>query len=304
MSTVSLLRRPRRGEGIAPKARPRPHRGSLVAAGRDKPVPYGSFGLRRNLANARTGRQEDPRFARLRHRRRDAAPGCPEHIGALGPSGRPEAGGSAAGLLVQAARRLQQDGAVVGEGPSTGSRGRVGGQPRPGRRARGAEARYQVAHRDGPQHPQHQGRCCPGAKRTHRLPGGHLPAGRRPRGEACQGPGLHPRASVRRSGCHRRPRYGRHGDHEPASGAGRRLRSGGRRGTHRRHRRLRQVPAPRDPDRWRRGRGLRLPGGGPRGGPPRTVAARYAGCLRRRRIRRADRIGTVQDREEITSTRS
>ena len=72
--------------------------------------------------------------------------------------GPAEARGHAAGVQVQAARRLQQDGATRRRQRPTRRDRRVGRQPRAGRRARRPEARLQGDHRDAGHHAADQGR--------------------------------------------------------------------------------------------------------------------------------------------------
>ena len=138
----------------------------------------------------------------------------------LGSDGAAEARGPAAGLLVQAARRLQQDGAPVAEAAprAAWSAPRPATTPRAWRWRRSSSgiAATIVMPRTTPQH-QGARRCaaCGAEVRAarRRLRRGLRPRARRSRRER----GLTLRPPLRRPGRHRRPGHGRHGDPAPAS---------------------------------------------------------------------------------------
>ena len=94
------------------------------------------YGQRTMAARDRLPRG-DPQRERLRRRGRDAAAGGAAALRATRQPAAAEARGPSARLLVQAPRRLQQDVAAPAGRAAARGRGRVGRQPRPGRRARG-----------------------------------------------------------------------------------------------------------------------------------------------------------------------
>ena len=143
---VRRHRRLRRARGRAgrrrmaePTALERPLRRAPAAPDAHLPEPSGTVrphaGARDRLPGG------DPQRERLRRRDRDAAAGGAAALGAARQPALPQARGPAAGLLVQAARRLQQDVAPLGRRAAARGRRRVGRQPRAGRRARGAAPR-------------------------------------------------------------------------------------------------------------------------------------------------------------------
>ncbi len=140
----------------------------------------------------------------------------------LGQRCLPQARRQSAGLLVQGARRLQQDGASAGRGARARCDHRVGGQPCAGCRAIGRAHEREGRDRDA-------GHDAPGQDRrgTHarRQRGRDRAVGRivfrclsaRCRDPARTRPDLRP--SVRRSRCDRGPGHRCHGNHAPAPGA-------------------------------------------------------------------------------------
>ena len=156
-----------------------------------------------------------------------------------------EARGPAAGVLVQAARRLQQDGAAARGRARAGCHRRIGRQPRAGCGARRAAARLQTR-RSSCRSPRRTSRsrrsrraartsCCTAIRTRTRM---------RRRCELQKATRRDVRASVRRSRRHRRPGHDRHGDPAPVPGTARRdLRRRRRRRPDRRHRRVREARA-------------------------------------------------------------
>ena len=247
---------------------------------------------------------EDPDREGLRRRDRVAARPGADAVAAPRQSRAAEARGPAAGVLVQAARRLQQDGAPVAGRARARRDRRVGGQPRAGRRARGAAARLQGDDRDAGDHAAHQDRGGRGARRDGRAARRLLLATPTRRRCALQRSARrHVRASVRRSRRDRRAGHDRHGDPAPVPGPARRdLRRDRRRRPDRGHRRLREARAARrsgsigvqpvDSDAMARS----LAAG-------RRVDAAARGPVRRRRRGEAGRQGDVPPRARSTSTR-
>ena len=111
---------------------------------------------------------EDPDRQGLRRRDRVAARARADAVAAPRQPRAAEARGPAAGVLVQAARRVQQDGApVAGRARARRDRG-LRRQSRAGRRARRAEARLQGDDRDAGDDAAHQDRRGRGARRQGR----------------------------------------------------------------------------------------------------------------------------------------
>ncbi len=169
-------------------------------------------------AHARELHRTHPEGARLRRRHRVAARGGATPVTAPRQPGPVQARGPAAGLLVQAARRLQQDLAPLRDRRPPRRDLRLGRQPCPGRGAGGAPPRHCGRDRDAADHAEHQG---PGGARPRRRGGAarrrfrpRLRAGGRDRARA--GTDVHP--PVRRPRRHRRAGHHRHGDPAPALG--------------------------------------------------------------------------------------
>ena len=262
--------------------------------------------VRRCYADPRHARKlhrTHPQGARLRRRHRVAARARPPPEPPARQRRSVQARGPAAGLLVQAARRLQQDRRTSTDDRREPRRDlRLRRQPRAGRGARGASARHHRGDRDAADHAGHQGAGGARPRRRGRAARRRL----RPRLRACARRRARARAhvhpSLRRSGRHRGPGHDRHGD--PAAGAaaaGRDLRPDRRRRPDRRHRGLRQVPVPAGPDHRRRARGrgqhARLAARG------RARDARARRHLRGRRGRAPRRRRDLPPRAASTSTR-
>ena len=123
-----------------------------------------------------------------------------------------QARGHAAGVLVQAAWRLQQDGQSPGGGAQARRHLRLGRQSRAGRGLCRAEARLSRGDRHAGYHAAHQDRCRGGARRPRSA------ARRLLRRRLCafsdvgETRATRLRASLRRPGCDRWSGHHRHGD--------------------------------------------------------------------------------------------
>ena len=241
---------------------------------------------------------EDPDGEGLRRRGRD---GARARAGAVAPARQPrapEARGPAERLLVQAPRRLQQDGAPHARRARARRHRRLRRQPRAGRRAGRAEARLRGDDRRAGDHAPHQDRRDRGARREGRAVRRLVQRRLRACARAAEALARRVRASVRRSGRHRRPGHDRHGDPAPAPGAARRdLRRHRRRRARERNRRVREARAARGQGDRRAARGFGRDGALDRGGPARQARAR--GAVRRRRGGEAGRQGDVSPRPAI-----
>ena len=197
--------------GALPLARARGRRRA-----RDRATPS------RGLIDGRGLPAEDPHREGLR--RRDRV-GARARAGVVAPARQPrspEARGPAERLLLQAARRVQQDGAPHGRGARARRDRGVRGQPRAGRRARRADARLRGDDRRARDHAAHQDRRGRGARRQGRAARRLVQRRLRARARAAEALARRVRASLRRSGRHRRPGNDRHGDPAPVPGADRR----------------------------------------------------------------------------------
>ena len=159
---LGLFSRPLRGREVRQRARMmrRRNRQPLgdtqgMAKSLRKPAPKKRL---RPQAGARRLPAEDPDGARLRRRDRVGARRRAALSARLGNQVLLQARGHAAGVQLQAARRLQQDGAPLDGGAGARRDLRLGGQPCAGRRARRARARLQGAGRHADDHALAQGR--------------------------------------------------------------------------------------------------------------------------------------------------
>src|SRR5687767_6765965 len=109
--------------------------------------------------------RENPEGAGLRRGSRIAARARARAVEAPGQPPAPQARGPAARILVQAARRLQQDGGPAARAPAQGRDRRERGQPRAGRGARGAALALPRGDRDAGHHAADQDRGGGGARR-------------------------------------------------------------------------------------------------------------------------------------------
>ena len=191
---------------------------------------------------------EDPQRARLRRRHRDRARPGAQPVAAPGQPRAAQARGPAVGVQLQAARRLQQDGAPAAR--ATGARRdlRLGRQPCAGRGAERAQARLQGGDRDAGDHAAAEGRRGARAGRRGRAARRQLLRRLRARAGTREVPGPELRAPLRRPGRDRRPGHDRDGDPAPAPGPHRRgVRGHRRRRADLRRGRLHQGGAPADP---------------------------------------------------------
>ena len=102
---------------------------------------------------------EDPDRAGLRCCHRDRARSCREPVAPPGKQGAAEARRHPAGVQLQAARRIQQDGAVEPGPPEAWRHLRLGRQPRAGRGAGRETPGVQGVDRDAGHDAAGQGRC-------------------------------------------------------------------------------------------------------------------------------------------------
>ena len=176
---------------------------------------------------------------------RVAARSCVHTLAAPPQPGAVEARRPAARVLVQAARCVQQNGAVGAGGARERRDCGVGRQPRAGCRAGSAAAGLQGNHRDAGDHAPHQD-CGGRGTGRHRHPPRRLVFGCLcPCGGAAAEVGRGVCASLRRPRRHRRRRDDRRRDPAAMPGAARRDLRGRRRGwPDQRHRRLRQTGPP------------------------------------------------------------
>ncbi len=241
---------------------------------------------------------EDPDGEGLRRRCRD---GARARSGAVAPPRQhsaPEARGPAERLLVQAPRRLQQDGASHIRRARARRHRRLRRQSRAGRRAGRAEARLRGDDRGAGDYAPHQDRGDRGARREGRVVRRFLQRRVRACALAAEALPCGVRASIRRSRCHRGPRHDRHGDPAAAPGPPRRdLRGDRRRRARERNRRVREARAARGQGDRSAARGFGRDGALDRG---RTACqARARGPVRRRRGGQAGRQGDLSPRPAI-----
>ncbi len=209
-----------------------------------------------------------------------------------------EARGSAVGVFVQAARRLQQDGAHERGRARAGRHRGVGRQSCAGRGARRAAARLRRDDRDAGHDAADQDRGSRGTRGDRRAARRFVLGRVREGAGAAEGNARDVRASVRRSGRHCGPGHDRHGNPAPVPGTARcDFRRDRRRRADQRGRGVRETRASRGADHRRAAGRLRCNGALDRGGAAGHAAARRT--LRRRRGREAGRQGNVSPCAEV-----
>ena len=171
------------------------------------------------IPDARRLPPEDPDREGLRRRDRVAAR---SRARAVAPARQPhpaEARGPAAGVLLQAAGRVQQDGAAVAGRTCARRHRRFRRQSCAGRGAGRAETQLHGDDRDAGDHAAHQDRRGRGARREGRAVRRFVQRCVCARAGPAEALARRVRPSLRRSGRHRRAGHGRHGDPAPVPGA-------------------------------------------------------------------------------------
>lgn len=249
--------------------------------------------------------EENPHRARLRRRTRDGTRTGPQPVDTAAQPHLPEARGQPAGVLVQAARRVQQDGAHSGRRAHARRDHRVRRQPCAGRRVLGGAHGREGGDRRAGHDAAGEGRRSARARRPERRgdPGRRVVQRCvRACAQGAAGARPHVRASVRRSVRDRRPGHDRDGSPAAASGADPRdLRADRRRRARVGRRRVREGRAARDQGDRRAGGGFVRDGAVAAEG--RTRRAQRSRAVRRRHRGEAGRRGDLPAVQRIPRRR-